>query len=232
MKLSSTSTLIFILVFSVSVFAQEQTWEKAKTVSEEKEIKKPEAPEKTAVYEQLDAQLPSKNETWYTQWGVGLSSNKYEPQLSSVFTAGPRTQVAVDILGFYWPWSSHHTIHGIIVCSQGDSYTYGTGSSYSLSQSLLAYSIQHFLGANIGDGWFLRGDVGIASATETLSDGSISTTMGSARGGGIDLGGGYSWPISPETRFLLTGLLTNKNVNVKNGEVKMSSFSILASFLF
>ncbi len=232
------NTLVRICLFifySANVFAQNPAAARenpAAPTEKPAEAKKP-VPSKTEMYDQLDAQLPSQNETWYTQWGLGLSSNKYDPDTTASLAGWNRTQVAIDILGFYWPMAGHQTMQGFIICGQGDSYRSPSGlTEYSISSSLYAYSIQHFFGANIGDGWLLRADVGLAKASESITGSGYTISGVSDTGFGYDLGGGYAWPTSSETRFLLTGLLTSKKIKGTSGDVNLNSFSLLASLLF
>jgi hypothetical protein len=56
----------------------------------------------------------------------------------------------------------------------------------------------HFLTGEIGDGIFLRGDVGIAWLNVQSSLFGLSS---SNAGFGILVGGGYSYPVSNETRI-------------------------------
>ena len=49
-------------------------------------------------------------ESWYSYWALGFSSHSYPEEIQEVVDDIPthvtRTQVAVDMLGFYWPLSN------------------------------------------------------------------------------------------------------------------------------
>lgn len=231
--------LICILVSSLissSSFSQEKTENqpsKKAPTSTPTPVPPPQPAPQPGMYQQLDNQAPTKNESWYTQWGLGLAAIKYDPDITSSLSSWTRTQVAVELLGFYWPMPGHHTMHGFVITGQGDSYKSPSGlTEYSISQSLYSYSIQHFFGANIGHEWFVRGDVGLAKAVESISGSGTTISGVSDTGFGFNLGGGYGWATNYDTRFLLTGLLTHKKIRGTSQDINLGSFSVLASFLF
>lgn len=179
-------------------------------------------------------QLRSLNESWYTLWGLGFSSNSYDPSTQETVTSSTTgmirsVQLSIDMLGFYWPINDHHTMHGIIVAGQSDNYRHIlTNNIFSINSYLYAYSIQHFYGTNIGDGWFLRGEIGLAKMIITSSNNGTTYSGITDSGTGIDLGGGYAWPTSKETRFLLTGYYAYKSIN----SGKQNSVALSAGLLF
>ncbi len=220
---------IFASIFSTIAFAQTEA---------APEVKKPEAkksatPAKTEMYDQLDGQAPSRNESWYTQWGLGFANSTYSPELSSTLNSWSRTQLALEMLGFYWPMANLHTIQGFTITGVSDNYKSPSGlTEYVLNQYLYSYSVQHYFGANVGDQWFLRGDVGIAKVLETITGSGLTYSGVSDSGFGFNLGGGYGWAVTYETRFMVTGLLGHKKIKGTSSDITISSFSILASWLF
>lgn len=113
--------------------------------------------------------LPSKNESWYTLWGFGLSAGpRYsggEAGNINDFDNLPgvrRSTVNYDLLGFYWPTSDHRSMYGVVMNMISDQFEDGF-TTFSFSQALISFSYHSFLGVNIGDGWFWRGDIGLAS---------------------------------------------------------------------
>ncbi len=225
--------IIFLLSFSVTTQAQEQG-KKAKAApvvkSEQKsELDQPaetQPPPRPTAGKQFSPNI----EEWYTLWGLGFSGVKYPSDVQNSLDSlnGLRhTTFNFDVLGFYWPWSNQHTMHGVIFNFVSDGYHDSTGS-LTISQNLFAYSIHHFFGENIGDGWYVRGDVGIAVYNITISDSSTTLTAQSENGFGILFGGGYAWPISSETRFLLGANVATRNVK----ESKISTLNLTAGWLF
>lgn len=223
-------SIITLLCITTSLRAQETSQVKdAKTVMPPA-VANPAATANGPAQAAVDT--PSRNENWYTLWGFGFSSAKYADKDQKVLdglTNVTRTTVNVDVLGFYWPFNTHRTMQGVILNSVSDSFSDSSGR-LTLSQSLIAYSVHHFFGQNIGDGWFLRGDIGIAQYSISFSNtsGSYSTTARSESGSGVLLGAGYAWPISMETRFLLTASIASRKVS----DYSIGSFNLAASWLF
>ena len=63
-------------------------------------------------------------------------------------------------------------------------------------------------GGNIGDGWFLRGDLGLATSSTSLLIDHRLIDLENKSGVGTLFGGGYSMGIGRETRALF-GLYTS-----------------------
>ncbi len=73
------------------------------------------------------------------------------------------------------------------------------GTEMQINQYLLSFSAMHFVGREIGDGFFLRGDAGLAWMAVDSTSGNAESDMGV----GILLGCGYGIPVTPGTRILL-----------------------------
>lgn len=252
---------ICILSLGLSAHAQDSAKKKTKktvvtTTTEEvdengKVVKKVEkveteadvTPEKSAPVgsQEVNSNLPSANEDWYTLWGIGFGSASYSGSLGDIYEdsedlagADRSATVSMDILGFYWPLSGHKTMLGFVFNTAGDSIEFSNGNEASISTSMLGFSAHHFFGENIGDGWFVRGDVGIARASIDFEIGSDDYDDTSDAGLGLLIGGGYSLPIGTETR-LLVGLYVRSVPELKfdsSSKLKGTVTSVTAGFLF
>lgn len=179
----------------------------------------------------------NKDESWYTLWGFGLTSNRYNSEAQAAVDVLNsdvdyyRISLALDLLGFYWPFSNRQTMMGFIINSTGDSWTStkNTYSRLSLSHYLYALSTHHFFNSNIGEGWFARADVGLTRAVGSVYTNSTNYTYTSDSGFGYLVGGGYSWPFpNGDARVNLSLLISQK----KSGDLKSQSFSLVTGFLF
>jgi hypothetical protein len=186
--------------------------------------------------------LPSINESWYTLWGLGFSKTKYKGDIGDSFedasSAGSRsTGIAMDLLGFYWPLSDQKTMIGVIINGSADSVKLD-GVTDRITTTLLAFSVHHFFGQNIGDGFFVRGDIGFSSANIEVEESGFKWDKSSDSTLGVLFGGGYAWPINLDTRMLL-GLYIRPLPNYKikddfgdTGHLKGTTSSLILSFLF
>ena len=73
-----------------------------------------------------------------------------------------------------------------------------------------------FFGKEIGDGLFLRGDLGIAKANLTVNTFFGEYTAETDTGVGYLLGVGYGIPVSEESRVLLSLNVSNKDIDGEN----------------
>lgn len=248
--------LVGICVLSLGLTAQVANAKKIKktVVTEEigengKTIKKTETTETEAetevvaepepVVTPIPDGLSTINESWYTLWGFGFSNSNYSGILGDAYekdksSAGAdKSSMAVDLLGFYWPLEGHKTMLGFILNGSTDTLKLA-GSEESITTSLLAFSAHHFFGTNIGNGWFLRGDIGFARASVDIDIGADHYNVTSDMGVGFLAGGGYGFALGRETRLLL-GLYYRQVPKVKfdNGvDLKGSVTSVTAGFLF
>ena len=159
-------------------------------------------------------------ESWYTYWGVGIVDNTYPNEDESDNTIG----AAIDALGFYWPLGNKMLIGGIINGSV-DTYTatffdsdLGVGSvEASVFNYLYAVSAMRFLSPKIGEGFFVRADLGLAAQRIEADVKTVGIEIGleetSEVGVGFLIGGGYGFPVTSGTR-----LLVNLNVAVRQIE--------------
>lgn len=181
--------------------------------------------------------LPSKNEDWYTLWGFGFSSVSYSGNLGDAYeTLGDAydrsSTVNADLFGFYWPSLTPNTIMGVNLNIAADSIE-GLNVDAALRTYLLAFSTYHFFGTNIGDGWFVRGDVGFTHYNVEFKAGVTDLNKSSDRELGIMFGGGYAFAISDETRVLFGLYIRPIPELEKTGDtLKGTVTNFTAGFLF
>jgi hypothetical protein len=185
--------------------------------------------------------LKTINESWYTLWGLGFAGTNYSGDLGDAYEvdensagADKSVSLSMDLLGFYWPLEGHKTMLGFIINGSSDSVKLASGLKQSITTSLLGFSAHHFFGKNIGDGWFIRGDAGLARSTIDFEySGTHYNDASNARLGFL-VGGGYGFALGRETR-LLVGLYYRPIPKAKftgGAEIKGSVTSFTAGFLF
>lgn len=181
-----------------------------------------------------DSELRSNNESWYTYWGFGFGSARYknkelQAELDEL-KANPlieHTTVAVEIFGFYWPILNHTTMIGFVMSGVSESFEYGS-TEVKINQYQYSFSAMRFFGTNIGDGFFLRGDIGPAKYEVEGKSSTVTISENSDWGYGMTFGGGYALPVSRETR-----LLFNMNYSIRDAEKeKVSTLIFGLGFLF
>ena len=145
----------------------------------------------------------SKLENWYTYWGVGAVNPSYPEELENILDlienlpGVTRVAVSLDLLGFYWPIQDRYLLGGVVnvfndrieVDSEGLNLI---GATYGLS-------LQYFPQRHIGQGFFIRSDVGPAFMAVTSDDRTVDETSEWGVGGLV--GAGWSQPITSGTRL-------------------------------
>lgn len=143
----------------------------------------------------------SKLENWYTYWGVGAVNLSYPAELEIIldlFEDSPgvtRVAVSMDLLGFYWPIQDRYLLGGVVNVFRDlfevDSEEFDiTGTTYGLS-------LQYFPQRHVGQGFFIRSDVGPAFIAGDGPGGTATSEWGV---GGL-VGAGWSQPILSGTRL-------------------------------
>ena len=139
-------------------------------------------------------------EKWYAYWGIGTGINAYPSSVEKLYDGldgGKRSNVAIDAWGFYWALSDKEML-GFILTESIDTIEKNVNNvelKYKVDQGLYSLSGMRFFGKEIGDGFFIRGDVGLASIIKCEGDDS---------GFGAVFAGGYGFPVSKGTRILAT----------------------------
>lgn len=153
----------------------------------------------------LTTQATASNaESWYLKAGLGYAKVSYpgdvQDALDTLKNLGASsTSVAVDV-GVYWPLNNQ-TLLGININGVGDKYSL---QGYELQVNSYLYALSGIYNFNkIRDGFFVRGDIGLAKASITTNYGFEGS---SDTGYGLGLGLGYSWEfdgwgISPEVLY-------------------------------
>lgn len=156
----------------------------------------------------------NKDESWYWQFGFGGGTINYDNDTKKVLEdldLDGGTKINFN-LGFYWPLSGHRTMLGVATTAVNHANKKGD-ADISFMQSSLCFSMQHFLMSNIGDGLFLRGDLGFGRFTTTAESGSTTISDSSESGLAFLVGTGYSIPLSDETRLPIGVSYFRLNVN-------------------
>ena len=153
----------------------------------------------------------SKLESWYTYWGIGAVSPSHPEELENVLDllenlpGVTRSAVSLDFLGFYWPIKDRYLLGGVVngfndrieIDSEGLNLI---GVTYGLS-------LHYFPQRHIGQGFFIRSDVGPAFMAVSSDDDTVDETSEWGLGGLV--GAGWSQPITSGTRltFQINGSL-------------------------
>jgi len=109
-------------------------------------------------------------EDWYTYWAIGSVSYGYPGNLSSeldsieALPSVDRNKNSFDLFGFYWP-QAENSLLGFVVSGSIDRFE-SLYSELQITQNLLGVSGMRFFGREIGDGFFIRGDAGLAQITD------------------------------------------------------------------
>jgi hypothetical protein len=170
---------------------------------------------------------PTKNEDYYLNFGIGPGSITYTGNNGS-YDSG--IALSLDLFGAYWPKYNQNFMYGVLVNLMLDQVTVNE-KKHTPFQLTAALSLYYFFGANIGSGFFGRGDLGfgmIPVLTEA-EDNNISSSW--LWGGKWLIGGGYAFPLWDETRILLginygSGYTTYRGLS-KNNDSYVLDFSVL-----
>jgi hypothetical protein len=156
-------------------------------------------------------------ENWYTYWSIGAADNKYPSNLNATLDfldslpGVDRSQGSIDMFGFYFPRENNLAL-GFVISGSWDLFQTPVGDM-QINQYLYGFSAMKFFGKEIGDGFFLRGDIGLSKAV--VHDDYYGTSS-SDTGLGTLLGAGFGIPISEETRILFGLNVSNKDVDGDN----------------
>lgn len=172
-------------------------------------------------------------ESWYTYWGLGYVDNTYPGELQDVLDEiddlpggdVDHLALALDMFGFYWP-RGDRTLVGGIVNGSVDTYEVsllGEDLEIDIYNYLYGISAMHFLANQIGQGPFVRIDLGLARHVAESDALGEETKEASDWGTGILLGGGYGFPVTSGTR-----LLVNANFALRRVEGEQTSSLVLS----
>jgi len=162
-------------------------------------------------------------EDWYTYWSFGLASINYPGETGEVFDmvdslpGVTRMTFTLDMFGFYWPMENEQTILGFVVNNASDNLS-DDYTTFSINQYLYGFSVMHFFGSEPGDGFLVRGDIGLSRAVMSISGGGFSDSSVSDSGIGFLVGIGYGIVVSEESRVII-------GLNVANREIEGDNIS-------
>lgn len=153
---------------------------------------------------------PTISEDWYFMFSLGTASiyysDKDDRDLVDALEAIPgieRGSYSYDVLGFYWPHKDDPTqMSGFVLGMILDSFS-DSDEKLMAAQYLYSYSFMDFAGKNIGDGWFFRGDAGLAKVSMIYESPTLDFNESSDMGLGLTVGGGYGFGLGRETRMLV-----------------------------
>lgn len=157
-------------------------------------------------------------ESWYSYWAIGLASHDYPNDVDAMIDAAEsisgveRSQGAIDMFGFYWP-IDNKTIGGLVISGSFDRLTDNFDDYFQINQYLYGASGMHFFGKEIGDGFFMRGDIGFSQSS---FESNFLPDDESDYGRGYLLGIGYGIPISWNTRFIVSFNYSNNTIEGDN----------------
>ncbi|HAQ60710.1 TPA: hypothetical protein DCR49_01710 [Candidatus Delongbacteria bacterium] len=173
----------------------------------------------------------NKLESWYTYWGLGYGTSQYPDAMQKALDAFEeidgvtRTEIAVDMFGFYFPVNGHHTAVGFVIDGVADAFDYD-GETVQFNQYIYAASAMHFFNETVGKGFFVRGDLGFAYLNVESTIDNFSATSDS--GIGLLIGGGYGFNLGAGTRCML-----NLNYSYRGVEGDTyTALGITAGFMF
>jgi len=122
-------------------------------------------------------------------------------------------------LGVYWPFTDHESLVGLNFRYIRDVYgETGSDATFTILQPALSY--HYFLMGKVGDGLFLRGDLGltrlsvdITSSTNPFIEDAADSTLGL----GLALGLGYDFVLNPDLRAGIQVLYNTGSANYEEG---------------
>lgn len=163
----------------------------------------------------------NKLESWYTYWALGRAGARFSGELDETVGAVRRHPgvghypFSLDLFGFYWPLRGERTLLGGVVNTCYEDYMYGGLQQGWVTVDLISLSAIHFLRGRIGQGPFVRGDVGVASVDVRRLDWAEDWVTFADHGDwgiGFLVGGGFGVPVRSGTRVLLTATYSHRRV--------------------
>ena len=175
---------------------------------------------------------PTKNEDYYLYFGLGSGGFSYHGNGEDFKSLGsPDFTLSLDLLGAYWPKFNHNFMYGVLLNLLLDQFSL---TDYSVTQFQLtaSLSLYYFLGANIGSGFYVRGDLGIGMVPVLTVGEDSKITSNWLWGGQWLLGAGYAFPIWEETRLLLGFTYSNSYTTFANFYDDNNAYILSLSVLF
>lgn len=157
----------------------------------------------------------AEREDWYFSFAFGLADHKHSGEFNDFFETADdfpgvdRYEFAMDILGFHWPVEGQNTTVGFVINSSSDTLTDDFDNDLSLYTYLYGVSGHHYFGNEIGDGFFVRGDVGFSRAVLSIDGFGDSSESGT----GFLLGGGFALPVSGQSRIIFAINISDRKID-------------------
>lgn len=151
----------------------------------------------------LDAHFSDQD--WFAYWALGFGGLSYPSAWQGALESWGTRQMSLslDMLGFYWPVNGRKTLLGFVVNGFGDAWLSRSGLRMAnFNQYVYGFSAWQSLQGRLGDGWFVRADLGPAVSllsTNDMTSGGLSVSR--AVGFGATLGVGFLFGNNSENRF-------------------------------
>lgn len=167
-------------------------------------------------------------ESFYTNWGLGYPFVRYPEELQQTLDEArdlgfSNAAIMLDLLGFYLP-VGEQLIVGSALNAWGDRYE-RDGDFFQFVAYTIGASAMYFVQNRIGDGAFVRADIG---GSRLVLDTSADDEMTSDWGLGFRIGAGYGIPVSRETRILIHLNYSRRTVD----DEPLGNFNLSVSGLF
>lgn len=171
----------------------------------------------------------AESEDWYFNASIGLANKQNPDSVEQTISSAENTygvsRVTISIdFGFYWPVFDELMLLGVVSNSSVDSVQINAGNEVITHDlEYLGISAIKFWGDTIGQGLFVRGDLGSATAKYRYSNNSYVVNDGS--GSAALIGVGYSMPLSGNKTRLIFSLNTVFS-SIEDREFNSSEFMI------
>lgn len=170
-KTFSRLITIIAIIFGFSEFAKGETMkqshsknEKAMEKMEQKEDKKSLLNKNAMEKNQTDNEETKPTESWYTMWNysplasINVFGGIHQDQDQEVFEY---TFFGLDLLGFYWPMFKPGLIVGGVLNYLHNFDLGGGFTTTTLEVQNYNASALYFFNGEVGQGFFIRGDLGV-----------------------------------------------------------------------
>ncbi|MDH5424727.1 MAG: hypothetical protein OEY29_07040 [Gammaproteobacteria bacterium] len=156
-------------------------------------------------------------EDWYMTFNLGPANNTNPASVENVIVSSENTYATSRLslaaeIGLYWPVYDSSTLVGVVSNSSSDSVSNYYGANIvTHSASHVGISAIKYLTASVGDGLFVRADLGSARSVYTLFNNTFGVENGT--GTAVLVGAGYSLPVSSESRLVFSLNFVNRTIN-------------------
>jgi hypothetical protein len=136
----------------------------------------------------------------------------------------------ISLLGLYFRLGHSRYLLGSQLAVYSDDYNAWQGHRYYVGQSYFAVSAMRFFGPELGNGFFVRSDLG--SIDSELIDATHTTTLQKVDGVRFQFGAGYAIPLGKRHRFSLTAMVNNIIQTDEGGGDSSAGSEIRVGILF